>query len=278
LAKAVGAQPTPVQPVNVADAEVQKCEDRIASVQRDVLSKYDDALQELMLTSQKAADLEAALAVRTERERVKTEHSLTDGDLVNEPKSLRTLQSQYLAKQNELVGALVRESLPRLIEYKKSLTIAGKLDEAVAVRTAINNLETNHLPIVRPDANSIQPAEAILLAYSGDRTRADKMYKGQKITVHGIVGGYRQDPADARTYLIYLTGPQPGSGWIQCSFTGPDYHFREEPGSFGATTLVAIPRGTENGIRIQKGQLLDVHGNCQGFDEVVKMTRCDLPK
>lgn len=277
FAQAAG-QTTPAQTANIAEAEVQRCEDKIASVQRDVLGRYDDALLDMLTTSQKAADLEAALAVRSERERLKTEHSLTDGDLVIEPKSLRALQSQYLAKQNELVGSLVRDTLPRLIEYKKSLTIAGKLDEAVAVRTAIDNLESNHLPAVKPDASAVQPAESILLAYSGDRARADKNYKGQKITVHGIVGGYRQDPADARSYLIYLTGPQTGGGWIQCAFNSPEYRFREEPGSFGSTTLLAIPRGAENGIRIQKGQLLDVHGTCQGFDEVLRMVKCDLPK
>ena len=265
------------QGVNVAEAEVQKCEDKIGSVQRDVLGKYDDTLGEMQLTLQKAADLEGALAVRTERERLKKEHTLSDGDLVSEPKILRALQTQYLAKQLELVGQLIRETVPRLLEYKKALTVAGKLDDAVAVRTAIENLQNNHLPVVKPESGAIIPTESLLLAYSGDRARADKMYKGQKITVHGIVGGYRQDQADPKSYLIFLAGPQ-GGGWVQCSFSSPEYRFREEPGAFGSTTLMVTPKGSENSTRVQKGQIIDIRGNCQGFDDIVKLTKCDLPK
>jgi hypothetical protein len=264
------------QSVNIADAEVQKCQEKIASVKRDVFGKYDDLLGELQLTFQKAADLEGALAVRAERERLKTEQSLNDGDMVDEPKALRALQSQYLAKEQELVGQLVRETLPKLIEYKKSLTVAGKLEEALAARTAIESLQSN-VPIVRPQAGTVIPAETLLLAYSGDRPRADQTYRGQKITVHGLVGGYRQDPADAKVFLIYLTGG-PSGGWVQCSFTGPDYRFREETSTFGATSLVITSRNSENSVKIQKGQAMDIHGTCQGLDEVVRLTRCELPK
>lgn len=264
------------QSVNLANAEVQKCQEKIASVKRDVFGKYDDLLGELQLTFQKAADLEAALAVRAERERLKTEQSLNDGDLVDEPKGLRALQSQYLAKEQELVGQLVREALPRLIEYKKSLTVAGKLDEALAARTAIENLQ-NNIPVSRPQAGAIIPSETIMLAYTADRPRADRTYKGQKITIHGVLGGYRQDPDDAKSFLIYLTGG-PSGGWVQCSFTSPDYRFREETSNFGATSLVITSKNSENSVKVQKGQPLDIRGVCQGLDEVVRLTRCDLPK
>ena len=41
---------------------------------------------------------------------------------------------------------------------------------------------------------------------------------------------------------------------------------------------MVTPRGSENSIRVQKGQIIDIRGNCQGFDDLVKLTRCDLPK
>ena len=264
------------QSVNLADAEVQKCQEKISSVKRDVFGKYEDLLGELQLKMQKAADLEGALAVRAERDRLKTEQSLNDGDMVDEPKALRALQAEYLAKEQELVGQLVRDTLPKLIEYKKSLTVAGKLDEALAARTAIENLQ-NNIPVVRPQAGMVTPAESILLAYSGDRPRADRIYKGQKITVHGVIGGYRQDPEDAKIFIIYLTGGQAG-GWVQCSFTSPDYRFREETSNFGATSLVISAKGSENTLKVQKGQPMDIRGTCAGMDEVVKLNRCELPK
>src|SRR4029434_11040784 len=64
------------QTLNVGESEGQKYEERIASVQRDVLGRYDDSLAELQLGFQKAADLEGALAVRAERQRVAADQSL----------------------------------------------------------------------------------------------------------------------------------------------------------------------------------------------------------
>ena len=62
------------------------------------------------------------------------------------------------------------------------------------------------------------PAETLLQAYTADRPRADKQYKGQRITVRGVLGGYRQDPTDAKLYLLYLTGGSTPSAWVQCAF------------------------------------------------------------
>ena len=134
------------------------------------------------------------------------------------------------------------------------------------------------MPVARADAGSVVPAEALLLAYSGDRSRADKTYKGQKLTVRGIVGGYRPDPADAKFYHVYLAGGT-GSGFVQCAFSTNEYRFREEKNSFGATTLVITPKDGDNPTgRIQKGQSLDIRGVCEGLDEVVRMGRCEVPK
>jgi hypothetical protein len=258
-----------------AEAEAQRCEDKIASVRRDVLGKYDDQLGELQLSLQKIADLEGALAARTERQRLAAEQSLSDKDYVTEPKVLRTLQVATATKLRDLTAQLVQESVPRLIEFKKQLTVAGKLDEAVNVRAAIERLQNTHVPVVRVDASTILPVETLLQAYSGDRARADKTYKGQRITIHGILGGYRQDPEDAKSYQFYLTGSS-GNGWVQCSFSAPEFRFREEKGSFGVITLVVSSKDGDVVGRVQKGQTLDVHGYCAGLDEVVKLDRCDF--
>ena len=57
----------PAQNVNLGESEALKCEEKIASVRRDVLGKYEDSLGELQATLQKAADLEGSLAVRALR-------------------------------------------------------------------------------------------------------------------------------------------------------------------------------------------------------------------
>jgi len=246
-------------------------------VRRDTFSKYDDQLGELLLALQKAADLEGALAVRAERQRLAAEQDLNEANYVTEPKALRTLQTQTFTKLQDLTAQLVGDTVPHLIEFKKQLTVAGKLDEAVAVRAAIERLQDSHLSNAKADSSTITPVETLLLAYTGDRARADKIYKGQKITVHGILGGYRQDPADAKIYQFYLTGST-GTGYIQCSFSAPEYHFREEKGSFGALSLIVINKAGDIVMHVQKGQTLDVRGRCLGFDDVVRLDHCDFPQ
>lgn len=260
-----------------AEAEAQKCEDKIASVRRDVLSKYDDQLGELQLNMQKIADLEGALAVRTERQRVAQDQDINEANYVSEPKALRALQTQTLTRMRDLTAQLIQESVPKLIEFKKQLTVAGKLDDAVNVRSAIERLQNNHLPTTKADASTAIPVETLLLAYGGDRARADKIYKGQRFTVHGILGGYRPDPADAKNYQLYLSGGT-GSGWVLCTFSAPEFRFREEKGSFGALTLVMTNKDGEVVARLQKGQTVDVRGRCEGLDDVVRMDRCDTVK
>jgi hypothetical protein len=260
----------------LGESEAQKCEEKIASVRRDVLSRYDDALNELQVGFQKAADLEGALAVRAERQRVSTEQTLSDEDLVTEPKSLRTVQTQMLAKMHELTTQLLQETVPKLVELKRSLTVAGRLDEAVAVRAIIERLQTNHAPISRPQAGSIVTTDTLLQAYAADRARADKTYKGQKITVRGIIAGFRGDPADSKLFHVFLAGA--GTSMVQCAFSTGEYRFREEQ-QFNNTFLIVTPKANESTtVRWQKGQITDIRGICDGFEEVVRITKCDLAR
>lgn len=260
---------------SLAEAEAQAVEDRIASVRRDLLSKYETQLNELQLQFQKAADLDGALAVRAERERLRTETALSDKNIASDPKSLRALQQTTCARMNELVSGVVAEAVPKLVEYKKQLTVEGRLDDALAVKQAIERLQNANVPITRAEAGSIVPVEALLRAYSADRSRADKTYKGVRIAVRGVVAGYRVDPDNAKNMLVYLTGGS-SSGWVQCAFPLGQWRYREDRAGAG-TVLVLIPKdGSE--VRMTKGQTLDILGDCSGWDELVKLTKCDVPR
>lgn len=267
------------QNASVGEAEAQKCEERIAATQRDTLAKYEEALNELQLSFQKSADLEGALAVRAEKQRLAKDGFLTEKDLAGEPKSLRALQSQTLAKMQELSAQLVNETLPRLIELKKQLTVAGRLDEALTVRSAIERLQNGFVPVNRPTPGAAVPAETLLSAYGADKARADKTYKGQKLVVRGVLGGFRQDPADAKYFLVYLTGGGAGGGgatWVQCAFANADYQFREEK-QFNNTILVITSRGRDaTSVRLQKGAAAEIRGVCDGMDEVVRLSKSEL--
>ena len=260
---------------SIGEAEAQKVEEKIATVRRDVLAKYESGIGELQLQFQKAADLESALAARAERQRVHGEGALSERDILAEPKSLRTLQQTTLSKMQDLVSGVVGEALPKLVEYKKQLTVEGRLDDALAVKQAIERVQNANVPIVRADAGSIVPAEMLLRAYSADRTRADKTYKGVRIAVRGAMAGHRIDPNDAKSLLIYVTGGTSG-GWVQCAFNTSQWRYREDRAA-GGVMLVLIPKdGGE--VRMAKGQQVDILGDCTGWDDMVKFTKCDVAR
>ena len=259
----------------IGEAEALKVEDRIASVRRDLLGKYDMALGELQIQFQKAADLESALVVRAERTRLQTEQFLSEVNYVKEPKSMRTLQVTMVTRMQELVSGVVSESLPKLVEYKKQLTVEGKLDDAVAIRQCIERLQNANVPITKVEAGSIVPTETLLQAYSADRIRADKTYKAVRFVVRGVMNGYRVDPNDATNLLVYVS-PANGSGWVQCSFNTSKWRYRED--KFGPNTLLVLIPREGNEIRVAKGGPIDVLGDCTGWDEMVKLTKCDVTR
>ena len=262
-------------PANLGESEAQKIEEKIAMVRRDILGKYETSLGELQNQFQKAADLEGALAVRAERARVRTEQSLSEKDCVNEPKSLRLLQQTMVSRMQDLVAGVVAEALPKLVEYKKQLTVEGKLDEALAVKKAIERLQNANVPITRVDAGDIVSAETVIQAYSADRNRADKTYKGARFVARGIIGGYRIDPADAKALHVFLTG-QNTVGWIQCTFNLNQWRYREDRiGNLAHLVLIAKDGGE---TRITKGLQADILGDCTGWDEMVKLNRCDVAR
>ena len=260
---------------SLGESEAQKIEDRIATVRRDLLSKYENQLGDLQLQLQKTADLEGALAVRDERTRVHAEQALSDANFAKEPKSLRTLQQTTLAKMNDLVSGVVAESLPKLVELKKQLTVDGRLDDALAVKQCIERLQNANVPINRAEAGGMVTAETLLRAYGADRLRADKTYKGVRIAVRGVVAGYKLDPENGKSLLVYLTGGT-STGWVLCSFNLAQWRYREDRSGSGAF-LVLIPKdGGE--VRVAKGGQMDILGDCTGWDEMVKLTKCDVPR
>ena len=260
---------------SLGESEAQKIDDKIATVRRDLLSKYETQLGELQLQLQKIADLEGAITVRDERTRVHTEQAISDANFAREPKSLRSLQQTTLVKMNELVSGVVSDSLPKLVELKKQLTVDGRLDDAVAVKQTIERLQNANVPITRAEAGSILPAETLLRAYSADRLRADKTYKGVRIAVRGVMAGYKLDPENGKNLLVYLTGGT-STGWVLCSFNLAQWRYREDRNASG-TALVLIPKdGSE--VRVAKGGQMDILGDCTGWDEFVKLGKCDIPR
>ena len=275
MATAFAQRIAPPSAGSIGEGEAQKVDEKVATVRRDVLSKYENSLGDLQLQFQKAADLESALAARAERQRVHTEGTLSENDIVAEPKTLRALQQTTLLKMQELVSGVVAEALPKLVEFKKQLTVEGRLDDALAVKQAIERVQNSNVPIVRAEPGSIVQAETILRTYGADRSRADQTYKNVRIAVRGTMAGHRLDPANAKSLIVYLTGGNTG-GWVQCIFNITQWRYREER-SGNAVFLVLTPKDGAD-VRLAKGQQVDILGDCIGWDEMVKLVKCDIAR
>lgn len=263
------------QTAAAAEAEAAKCLDRIASVRREVLGKYEDQLMELQNQAQKGADLDNALIIRGERQRLEKDKVLSAPHFVDEPKSLRTLQQQTVSHFEELCAAVVAESIPKLVELKKSLTVAGQLDDAVTVRNLITKLQNDHVPLVRPANGDFVSIDTLVTAYAADRTRADQAYKDVRIAVRGNLAAYRLDANDSRKITLYL-GRTSGTGWVACFFEG-GIRFREDK-AFNNTALVVLNAGGQILARWSTGQPVEIQGTCSGFEDVVRLVKCELTR
>lgn len=176
---------------------------------------------------------------------------------------------------NELVSGVVNDALPKLVELKKQLTTEGRLNDALAVKRAIERLQNANVPIVRAEAGGIVTAEVLIRAYGADRSRADKTYKGVRIAVRGVMAGYKLDPENAKNLFVYFFDGT-SSGWVQCSFGLTQWRYREERTNAGAVLSLIPKDGTE--VRLVKGATADILGDCAGWDEMVKLTKCDVPR
>ena len=149
----------------------------------------------------------------------------------------------------------------------KTWNILGQIYFPKAVCESTFAFETNSEP------GQFVPAETLLLAYAADRERADKTYKGVRLSLRGTVGAFRPDPADNRNYTVFLNKGV-NSGWIACLFNTGNLRFREEK-QFNTSFLVIMDRN-EIVARVQAGQTLDIQGTCDGFEDTVRLSKCEI--
>ena len=126
---------------------------------------YLNDLQKLQQTLQKAGDLDGFTAVGKEMERFKNEQTIPeepDAALIEKITLLRTKYRENLAKlaldKDTKIVAAAKQYIDRLTALQKSLTMAGKIDDALAVNVEIKEAGSN--PKVRDAEFSIASHEA----------------------------------------------------------------------------------------------------------------------
>jgi len=267
--------------MEAVQTEVERSELQIREVRVEFGNRYEKKLAELKLVYQKAADLENALVVRGEEKRVETEPNrpLETRHLVEEPRLLKDAQLELLAKQTEMITQIVQAIVPKLLEVKKKLTMDGKLDDAVEVRSMIQRLQDASSPAQRLSNNSVVAAEEVFQAYQSSRDRADKMYRGPRLILRGKVVGIRLDPKETGAFTLVLFGGAEGA-LVDCAFPQTEYRVREERS--GQNVFFVVARSNSDPaaatLRVQRGAVVDILGKCEGFEGSVYFGGCALPK
>ena len=199
--------------------DLSKTERRIQEVRVEIGNRYEKKLGELRAAFQKLGDLENSVVIRDEERRlVGSDVALDVQNLVQEPRLLRDAQVELIGRQKEMLSQIVQESLPKLLELKKALTVSGRLDEALEVRRSIADLQDMVSPAEKVDTVTVVSAEDVFQTFQSSRPRADKMYKGRNLVVRGKLAGMRPDPRDPGSSVLVIFGGGEGM-FIDCAFS-----------------------------------------------------------
>ncbi|MEI6712971.1 MAG: hypothetical protein WCO60_04420 [Verrucomicrobiota bacterium] len=261
----------------IVKSELERCQRRLREVRVEMMNRYESELPKLRVKFQKAADLESSLLIRAEEQRMASDRTLDASNLVDDPRSLRELQDSIIQKQTELIAQVVADSVPKLVELKKGLTVAGRLDEAVEVRAAIMEIQGTGTPAQRMPSGTQVSVEDVYQAYQTSRERADKMYKGVKVLLSGRVMGVRPDPRDSNNIVLVLFGGSEGA-LVDCAFAINDYRLREERSGGNVFFVLNSLSANQPPVKIQRGMNVEFMGKCDGWDGAVRFSGCTIPR
>lgn len=262
----------------VADAwrqDLTKVERRIQEVRVEIGNRYEKKLGELRAGFQKLGDLENAVVIRDEERRlVGADIALDPQYLVQEPRALREAQIELLGKQKEMLTQIVQESLQKLVELKKTLTVSGRLDEALEVRRSIADLQDIVSPAERVENGTTVAADELFQTFQSSRMRADKMYKGRNLVLRGKVAGVRPDPRDPSVTVLVVYGGGEGM-FIDCAFSG-DYRISEA--RQGSSVGYSVSKGANDPTptKLARGAVIEISGRCEGWDAGVRFGNCSV--
>ncbi len=120
------------------------------AAQQALKRDYPQILAGLQTRMQQAGNLDGWTAVNAEIKRFSAEQTVPEASAAALPADLLTLQARYRATRDDIVRErttktmdLVTRYLARLDDLKRNLTIAGKVDEALAVNAEIARVKTS---------------------------------------------------------------------------------------------------------------------------------------
>ncbi len=122
-----------------------RCDDEIRKQSAPIRERYQEDLDALAKSYQAQGDLDNLLAVKSEQERFSKSAKIDLPDIVRTPQKLRELQEKYRESFSKTARSVARQHVADLEELKRTLTVDGKLDEAIAVQSQIRALKQKYM-------------------------------------------------------------------------------------------------------------------------------------
>jgi hypothetical protein len=203
--------------------QVSKIDAKYAALKEKIPADYTNALNALELSFTKKGDLDSIVAVRAERDRFLVAQDIPSEAVVKSPPALKVLQERFQkavvdleAGKKKDIAAVTVPYMTRLEQLKTSLTKNSKVDDALLVKTEIDNIRgsvdvsaldvrpgANQTPASKKGETPILPTSfrnGLVLYYSFDKDEGgkvtDKSLKGNdgkavavKWTRQGKIGG-----------------------------------------------------------------------------------------
>ena len=204
--------PTPAADAASGIAELQKssqsAKETIAADREKWLAALDTwyatSLDALFKDRTKAGDLDGAVAVKAERDRVAAHSDPTPEQMSTMPAALRTLRSTYDTNLLRVLGEVARRTMANnqklmadLEMLQKNLTKAGKIDEAIQVKSERERVaaEIATKPSPAPVAASAPPAPAPAPSAPAPAPAAAPAVAGEEAEeIHSLVPKHREIP------------------------------------------------------------------------------------
>jgi len=167
-----------------AEDPIVACEEAIRQKRVAIQAQYVGELEAMEKSFQAKGALEDVFAAKGERKRFMETPLLAEENLAETPNALRELQRKYLELQQNVTTSVAEEFVARLEQQKQSLTIEGKLEDAVRAKTAAEKLSQRFLHSHRIFLSDLQERNAVV-GHGAFGKNGERGYDNLKIIVGG---------------------------------------------------------------------------------------------
>jgi hypothetical protein len=276
---------TSLIPAEAQDASLKACQDEVAKSLAQLNQDYKNSLRELLREFQNVGDLDSFLVVREEITRFDKSPQIAASNIVKEPELLSILQMDCQSSCYEGTNKIVKRHINTLTPTQISLTRAGKIDEAVAVRAKVRAIQAAYKDSLAWDTTSrLAPrtykvaSESLIMGFSRTEALAQRLFQDRRLLVSGVIGKLDRDFAHGDLFNVYFSSPEGFDMQVQFSFKTSEVEVKRAQVG-GQEVAVFTKKGDkEKGpLTLKPGMSLEIEGRCEGKHLNVNLVEVSIP-